>query len=70
MQSLSNYNYRQGSAAGWISYAGQLRQQPAAAEDFPSADAAASHSSENPSASNGQISDPALDGRAAAAGEH
>ena len=70
MQSLSNYNYRQGSAAGWMSYAGKMRQHPSPDEDFQSADATPSHSSESPSAPNGQISDPALDGGTAAVGEY
>ena len=66
MQSLSNYNYRPGSAFGWISYADQVRQQPPpgrAADLLP----AAVPNHESPSPSHGQISDPALDGCAAAA---
>ena len=67
MQSLSNYNYRPGSAFGWISYADQVRQQPPPGRDADLSAAAAVPNHELPSPSHGQISDPALDGRAAAA---
>ena len=67
MQSLLNYNFRHDTSAGWINYAGKMRQQPLSDKDFHSADLPSSHSSETPSPTHGQIPDPTLDGGSAAA---
>ena len=66
MLSLSDFKYHQGGNIDWIKYAGELNQPPPGAE-APLSTPAAFNSHESPALPHGPISDPALDGGAAAA---
>ena len=67
MLCLSYYKYHQGPSVDWIKYAGEVsRQLPATRQSEPTS----LHSYESPAPTHEQVSDPALDGRAATAREH
>ncbi|WP_310393316.1 hypothetical protein [Hymenobacter sp.] len=66
MLSLSDFKYYQGGIIDWIKYAGGLSRPPQPGGEAPPPAPAALISPELPTTAHGPVSDPALDGGAAA----